>query len=232
MKLKLFSYSNIPVYADITLLLLLGMLVTQVGFLNGIGMAAVLLLSILLHEFGHALVGQRHGYRIENITLMIMGGAAKFDYRVRNMGDHPYEEAAISVAGPGVSFLLALLCTAVVEIAPIDVVPTYLLGMIEFGATINTVLGFFNILPIFPMDGGRVARALLVSKHGKLQGTRYMMYATLVVGSIMLAFGLWNNMWMLVLIMAYVMHAGYSEYKFIRKVLVENANLRKYDKKS
>lgn len=117
--------------------------------------AAVLFFtSLLLHEFGHALQARREGVEIEGITLWLFGGVAKFSGMFPSAG----AEFRIAIAGPLVSLLLGvgfLLLPALLPFA------TYVDGVLFWLGSINLALLVFNLLPAFPLDGGRVLRSLL-----------------------------------------------------------------------
>ena len=135
-------------------------------------MAVVLLVfaCVLLHELGHAWAAGRYGIRTPDITLLPIGGIA----RLERIPERPREEIVVAVAGPMVSAVLALAFGAAsgFTLPPLD-------GDIrEWGQlcsklfTINTGLLFFNLLPVFPMDGGRVLRALLALRFTYRRSTR------------------------------------------------------------
>ena len=122
------------------------------------GIAAVLLfVSVLLHELGHSYVALRYRIPIEQITLFIFGGVA----HMRKEPPSPRAEFLIAVAGPVVSFLLGAMCFGFVVLAE-SVQEQGLQGLIMLGALlgmVNVQLGLFNLIPGFPLDGGRVLRA-------------------------------------------------------------------------
>jgi len=154
----------------------------------GLGLASALLLfaSILLHELGHAVVARRHGVEIEEIDLWLLGGVARMKGYPETAGD----ELRFALAGPGVTLAIAALFGAIALALPSSA-PGGLRAVIEYQAFINATILVFNLLPAFPLDGGRVARALIWGRSGDL--TR----ATAVAASIgrgfgwgMIAFGL------------------------------------------
>jgi Zn-dependent protease len=122
--------------------------------------AAVLFFtSLLLHEFGHALQARREGMEIEGITLWLFGGVAKFSGLFPSAG----AEFRIAIAGPLVSLVLGvgfLLLPALLPFA------TYVDGVLFWLGSINLALLVFNLLPAFPLDGGRVLRSLLWKAKG------------------------------------------------------------------
>jgi Zn-dependent protease len=123
------------------------------------GTAALLLfLSVLLHELGHSYVALRYRIPIERITLFIFGGVA----HMRKEAPTPRAEFLIAVAGPAVSFVLGAACFGFTALAESIPQPRDVQGLIMLGALlgmVNLQLGFFNLIPGFPLDGGRVLRA-------------------------------------------------------------------------
>ncbi len=148
-----------------------------VGIVKGLGGVvglAVLLCIVMLHELGHAVVAQRYGVEVINITLFPFGGLAQMSI----VPELPEQELAIALAGPGTNFLLALPGAALLLImglpltsAPAEQSAALIWSLIWLWVAFNTAIGLFNLLPAFPLDGGRVLRALLVKKMGYLQAT-------------------------------------------------------------
>ncbi|MBW3612648.1 MAG: site-2 protease family protein [Chloroflexi bacterium] len=127
--------------------------------------AAFFFASVLAHELSHAIVARRFGLKVEGITLFIFGGATSIDSDSRT----PREEALIAVAGPVTSLALGLLLMGVDFV----VVQPHLGALIGWLGFINVLLGLFNLIPGFPMDGGRVLRAIIWKVRGdRLAATR------------------------------------------------------------
>ena len=132
-----------------------------------LGLAAALGLfgGVLLHEFGHSIVAMRYGYEIESITLWLLGGLASF----AEFPEDWKHEFWIAIAGPVVSVAVGAVCYGVFAFAPIG---SNLLFVFGYLALLNIVLAVFNMLPAFPMDGGRVLRALLARNQPHAQATQ------------------------------------------------------------
>lgn len=159
--------------------------------------AVVFFLSILLHELSHSLMAKARGIDVRGITLFLFGGSTDADLSTRKPGD----EFAVTVVGPLTSFgIAAVLWGAASAAGPLgDPVP----GMIAYLAWLNLALGLFNLLPGFPLDGGRILRSATWKATGSLErATRiastvgqFVGYA-LVAGGVLLfimtgAGGLW-----------------------------------------
>ncbi|MCC6419325.1 MAG: site-2 protease family protein [Gemmataceae bacterium] len=127
---------------------------------------------VLLHELGHALTARQFGVSTRDITLYPIGGVA----RLERMPERPAHELWIALAGPAVNLVIgAFLITVLMVMSLLD--PTFMLGtavglMLFRLLIVNVMLVLFNLLPAFPMDGGRVLRALLAMGVGNLQATK------------------------------------------------------------
>src|SRR5947199_6420010 len=132
------------------------------------GVLCVLLLftCVVLHEFGHALAGKAFGIITPDITLLPIGGVA----RLERIPDEPVQELVIAVAGPLVTALIAL--GAFGGGGSWDYPPTTKTSIPDLLFTMNVVLLLFNLLPAFPMDGGRVLRALLATRMNYARATQ------------------------------------------------------------
>ena len=113
--------------------------------------------SLLAHELGHALLARRHGVRTERIVLWLLGGVAQLE------GDapDPGAELQVAAAGPAVSFALAAIGAAAAWLLAHLGVSALMVAAVGWLAGINVLLGLFNMLPAFPLDGGRILRAVL-----------------------------------------------------------------------
>ena len=157
MAYKIATVSNIPVYIDWSLIILLFLIVSEIGEpILGITVGIGLAVSIALHELGHSLAAQAFGCRVRDITLMMLGGCAT----LLSMPRKAWQEFLMAAAGPAVSGLLGGAGLTLRYLSPVP--------MTGFAALVCLILGWwnislmvFNLLPAFPMDGGRILRAFL-----------------------------------------------------------------------
>ncbi len=146
----------------------------QEGGPNG-GLAAALSLlaffaCILLHEFGHILMARRFGVRTPDVILLPIGGIA----RLERIPEEPKQELLIALAGPAVTVAIILVLYLILRLTGHEVVDQLAPDAPFLGQllAVNVYLLLFNLIPAFPMDGGRVLRALLAGRMGLVQGTR------------------------------------------------------------
>ena len=170
------------------------------GFVSASG----LFVGVLLHEFGHSLVAMRYGYAIDSITLWLLGGMASFtefpeDWR---------HEFWISIAGPVVSVLVGAASYAAFVLLPASATPArFVFGYLTI---LNIVLAVFNLLPAFPMDGGRVLRALLARNRSHAQATQQAAEIGKFFAFVLGILGLFAN-WFLILLAFFIYIAASSE---------------------
>ncbi len=185
---KLGRFAGIDVYVHVTFLALLAYFAlvywaergTLLGVLNGLALIIMLFVCVLLHEYGHALAARRYGIGTKHITLLPIGGLALLE----SMPREPRQEIVVALAGPAVNvaiaavvFLLLLAFGRTEALVPAD--PTRM-GVLPSLLAANVMLALFNLLPAFPMDGGRVLRALLSLRLDRVRATR----AAAVVGQV------------------------------------------------
>jgi Zn-dependent protease len=184
---KLGRAFGIPLFVHPSFLLILAWVVFQTRdqglFTAGFVLVWVLAVfaCVLLHELGHALMARHFGIRTRDITLYPIGGVARLD----RLSERSHEELCIALAGPAVNVVIAMLLTPLLIFAAIARLPfgdfqTYastdggltLLAKLAFGIWVSNVgLVIFNLIPAFPMDGGRVLRALLSNWLGRVRAT-------------------------------------------------------------
>lgn len=128
-------------------------------WLMGIACSLGLLVSIVLHEFSHSIVARKHGMPIGGITLFVFGGIAHMESEPTG----PREEALMALAGPGSSIVIGGVLYGIHALLQ-GRIPLPVSGVLQYLALINLVLAAFNLLPAFPLDGGRVLRAGLWAK--------------------------------------------------------------------
>ena len=154
-------------------------------------LAAMLLFfgSLILHELAHAVVARRFGMKIKGITLFLFGGVAELSAEP----DTAKAELWVALAGPAMSIALAALFWVVEMFAMRLELPDPAAAIFGYLAVINLVLALFNLLPAFPLDGGRVLRALLWKRHGNLlKATRVASMSGTVLAWLLIALGLFS----------------------------------------
>ncbi len=171
--------AGIDVYVHATFLLLLawlGLVYGQKGglpaALHGIFFILLLFGCVVLHELGHALTARRFGIRTRNIVLLPIGGVASLE----RMPDDPKQEILVALAGPAVNIAIAALLWVFLSVQPVvrlsDAGIPVEGGILQNLLVLNLFLALFNLLPAFPMDGGRVLRALLALRMDRVRATR------------------------------------------------------------
>ncbi len=152
----------------------------------GLLSALLLFASILLHELGHALVARRNGVEIEEIDLWLLGGVARMAGYPKTAG----AELRFAIAGPAVTAVIAVLFGAVALALP-GSAPAALRAVVEYQAVVNAAILVFNLVPAFPLDGGRVARALVWMRTGNVErATEIAATVGRGLGFAMVAFGI------------------------------------------
>lgn len=141
------------------------------GAVYGVSLILLLFLCVLLHEFGHAFAARAYGIRTPDITLLPIGGVA----RLERMPDKAWQELVVAVAGPAVNVVIGGLLFLVVfvklrasDLTSLDSIRSDLLVNVM---AVNFMLVIFNAVPAFPMDGGRVLRALLAMRFNYVLAT-------------------------------------------------------------
>ncbi len=167
---------DVHVHATFFLLLLwLGLVYGQKGGLpaavHGIVFILLLFGCVVLHELGHALTARRFGIRTRHIVLLPIGGVASLE----KMPEDPKQEILVALAGPAVNVAIAAFLWLLLSVQPVT--PLAAGGAVEGGLlqnllVLNLFLAVFNLLPAFPMDGGRVLRAVLALRMDRIRATR------------------------------------------------------------
>jgi Zn-dependent protease len=203
------TFRGIRVRVHWTLLLLLALVgVSEWGAdgsfaaaIAGVALLAALFCCVLLHEFGHALAAKRYGIGTRSITLLPFGGIAALE----RLPSTPRHELVVALAGPAVNVVLAALFGALLPI-----VPAASEAFVWTLFVVNVSLALFNLLPAFPMDGGRVLRALLATRIGLLRATRIAAGAgkVLAAGFVVLGIFIGNPILLLIAMVVWVQGSG------------------------
>ena len=227
---NLVSIFGIPIRIHISLIVLLaivGVTAWSLGGLEGvflnIALMGAVFASIALHELAHSLVAIRKGCRVREITLMFIGGAAQMEEIPRE----PIDEIQVAAAGPLFSIALGALCWfggSWLSLRPF-LPPLYggrLLNMLQLAGQINFTLALFNLLPAFPMDGGRIFRALMSRKIGILPATfvasRLGRVGAIVMGIVGCHKVFWDyelQWWGLIVIAVFLFRAAGREFDIV-----------------
>src|SRR5215210_1946491 len=138
---------------------------------EGVLFIVLLFACVLAHEFGHIFAARRYGIRTPDVTLWPIGGVASLE----RIPDNPREELVVALAGPAVNVVIALALIALMGATPDSAAMTAMenprAGLIPRLAAANIFLVVFNLIPAFPMDGGRVLRALIAMRAGRARAT-------------------------------------------------------------
>lgn len=183
-----------------------GVMPWVLGFAAAIGLFA----CIALHELGHAVAAMHYGYRIESITLWLLGGLARLTETPR----HWSHEFTIAIAGPAVS-----VATGVVVLVPLVVaasLPDVVVFLLAYIGLMNIVLAAFNMLPAFPMDGGRVLRSLLARNRSLNSATRVASTTGTVFAGLIGVWGIMSVNLILVGVALFIYIAGSREAARVR----------------
>jgi Zn-dependent protease len=154
------------------------------GAAAGFNVASVLFMlfgSVVLHELGHALMGQVFGIRTREIVLTPIGGIAMLDSAL----DNSRAEIWIAIAGPVVNFVLVALAMPLLLVSNAS--------WISYFIMVNIMLGTFNLIPAFPMDGGRILRALLAKKYGYQKATLKALKISRIFGVLFIVVGIFYS---------------------------------------
>ncbi|MBI5231750.1 MAG: site-2 protease family protein [Coriobacteriales bacterium] len=171
--LRLGRLFGIPLEVNLSWLIIFGLLSFSLAFgvfpgaVDGLSVAAYLglaavtalmfFVSIVLHELAHSLVARAGGVHVDRITLFMLGGVSQMDEEPHTAG----REFVMAFAGPAMSFVLGIASFVLAAIAQFAGAPAYVVFPLSYLGSVNILVGIFNLLPGFPLDGGRVLRAIL-----------------------------------------------------------------------
>lgn len=170
----------------------------------GVILAILLFGSVLLHELGHVFVALAQGSRVRGVTLMMLGGVS----HIEDVSHAPKAEAKMAIVGPLVSIAIAIVAYAAHLV--FDGLPDVQFGL-YYLAQINLGIGLFNLLPAFPLDGGRVLRSILAQKHNRVRATEIAAGVGRVLAVVMGLVGLVTGNFLLALIALFVWSGGAAE---------------------
>ena len=215
--LRLCSIAGIAISAHWTFVLVLVWLSVALTASNDIAAAAQTIAlfvglfgSVVLHELGHALVARQYGVKTLDITLLPIGGTA----RLSRIPEVPSQEMLIALAGPAVNFLLVGVLLTIrsltADLLPGGVVAESLNSSFVSLMWTNLVLGTFNLLPAFPMDGGRVLRAILATQTDYVRATQIAASLAQGIALALALIGLFTNL-VLLLVAGFVFFSAKAE---------------------
>ena len=206
---------GIPIYIELSFIFLLVLFVMDFGsFTFGVAAALVLAISVTLHELGHALTARAFGYRTRDITLSLLGGCASLIALPRKA----WQEFVTALAGPLVSFAISG-AVLLLDVFGVQVGNAWLRNVLAYTFWMNIVLGAFNLLPGFPMDGGRIFRSFMCAFLSRSKATLVAMWVGRVFAILLALRGLHsiftNGPWgfISILIACMIWREGWREYQ-------------------
>ena len=192
-----------------------------VGAFTATAMIAALFFCVLLHEFGHSFAAQHLGIEIRSITLLPIGGISN----MKSLPEKPADEVKISVAGPLVNVVLASIFFGVaLLLGPDLLVPSDVFTAI--GSTgqfffylgyLNVVLAVFNLLPAFPLDGGRILRGLLAARLGAVRATDISSRVGQLFAAAFFLIGLLSGNLLLALVAVFIFFGASGEAQMVKQ---------------
>lgn len=196
-----------------------------IGMAYSVGLIVLFFGCVILHELGHSLTARRYGIRTPRILLLPIGGVAEMERIPRK----PSEELLITIAGPAVNFVLVavLLPFTWQALFGADEVSEYsLLGMTSQLVVANLIMGVFNLAPVFPMDGGRIFRALLAIKLPYVRATWWAVMVGRVLAIPLIIWSLYTDHVMRAVLFTFILMAGNTEYQIVLRREQEEAYWR------
>ena len=197
--------------------------------LPGLWWSAAIFLAVftcvVLHELGHSLTARRFGVGVRRILLTPLGGIAEFDAIPRR----PAQELLITIAGPAVNFVIAGALWSVLsfpdEWANVSI-PSSVGDLARYLFLANVIMGVFNMIPAFPMDGGRILRALLAMRLPYVRATYWAVVVAKVVTVLGFAVTIYLEMYFTAAICVMIFLFGEAEYRAVKRRELDEARLR------
>jgi Zn-dependent protease/CBS domain-containing protein len=200
---KIGSAWGIPIELHITFILLMGaVFVLFYPDLYFFVLVLFLFIFVVFHELAHSVVARHYGIRVRKIVLYPIGGVSE----IEEVPENPSIEWRLAIAGPLMSFVIGGVLLGVNQIISVEVpVATLAPSLATAGsltldlAILNLILGAFNLIPAFPMDGGRVFRALLAERMKFSDATKYAAYIGRLFGIGMVVVGVFYDFWLILI---------------------------------
>lgn len=191
--------------------------------LLNIGFVLSLFFCVILHEFGHALTAKRFGVRTYDIIMTPIGGIARLERMPEGRG----QEFWVAIAGPLVNFIIVILISLAFLIINGEALPLFSPSFWSIEGhesnyflillIANGYLGLFNLIPAFPMDGGRILRSLLSLRMERSKATQIAAYAGQIIAFIMFAWGLYTRQPVMTLIGVFIFFAARQENRILQR---------------
>jgi Zn-dependent protease/CBS domain-containing protein len=220
--IRLFDVAGTAVRIHLTFFLLLAWIAAihytrggTAAAVDGVVFILLLFLCVVLHEFGHVFAARRYGIKTSDVTLLPIGGVASLE----RMPEKPSQEIFVALAGPAVNVVIAVLLVGLLgarfdlsQMTQLQEATSTMAGRV---AAANVALVIFNLIPAFPMDGGRVLRALLAIPMGYTRATRVAATIGQGLAFVFAFFGLMGNP-LLILIAVFIFLAASGEAGYVQ----------------
>jgi Zn-dependent protease/CBS domain-containing protein len=198
---KIASVWGIPIELHITFILLMAVaLVLSYPDFYFFAMIIFLFVFVVVHELAHSVVARHYKIKVRKIVLYPIGGVSE----IEEIPDNPSIEWRMAIAGPLSSIVIGGVLLALNQVVTIETPTTTIAPSLEIAgslifnlAVLNLILGAFNMIPAFPMDGGRVFRALLAERMKFSDATKYAAYIGRLLGILMALVGIIYNFWLI-----------------------------------
>jgi len=231
--IRLFSVKGIDIKVHITFPLILVWSAIQFGLLSGRGLEGaifgivvtlILFVIVVLHELGHSIAALRYGVPVKQIVLLPIGGVAQLS----RMPEKPIEEFVIAIAGPLVNFGLAIVLAVFAVVLGLEIgignmpltfsrlARASLQSVFAYVFISNLFLGLFNLIPAFPMDGGRVFRSLLATRINYAQATRIAVTVGQGIAWLMALWGLLGGGLFIIVIAVFILIGASQEGQLVQ----------------
>lgn len=193
---KLFDFMGTPVYLTYWFFLF---------FFFGINVFVTFFIAVLVHELAHTFVAKKFNIPVDNVCLDFLVGSASIDTTYT-----PYKQTIlVSIVGPLSNLFLAGIGTVLINTGSFEFISAFLATFVSY----NFILFLFNILPIYPMDGGRISKAICqwITKPSK--GRRISGFISIITSVLLLLFSIYSSMYILAIFCLFFIYMGYTEIK-------------------